>query len=126
MLSPLSERPVSPSTTSSKAAHACDYLPPPALVPAQYPQVGGQLQEFHQALAAWGASAWILSILQEGYQQEFQKPPTPFFFAPGITSPTNPANIEIFWEQTDTLLAKGALEPVTPSPGPGFFFPKKS
>ena len=62
---------------------------------------------------------------------EFKKPPPLSSLTPVVTSSSNLDKLEILQEQFNSLIEKGALEPIPPSTGPVFFsrifvVPKKS
>ena len=79
----------------------------PPIPSAPYLQVGGRLQEFHQAWLARGASPWIVSILREGYHLEFENPPPLSRLAPVVASSLDPRKMETLQEQFDALFQKG-------------------
>ena len=80
--------------------------------------MGGCLAPAWQTWQSWGAEAWVVTVLKEGYRVPFksQPPLSPVpIFLPSY-SPTSPRGIALAQEHK-ALLEKGAIEPAPSSPG---------
>ena len=85
------------------------------------PQVGARLQGFWRQWKLQGASPWIVSVLQEGYNLEFEKEP-PLTTTPNVNSHyQNKEKQSVLTEEILSLLQKNALEEVTDTSSPGFY-----
>ena len=83
--------------------------------------MGGRLTQFWEKWEENGASDWVVSVLREGYALEFESDPPLSNVCLIDSCPSNPAKRELLRQEFDTMIQKGALEPVRVSDSPGFY-----
>ena len=87
----------------------------------QVPRVGARLQQFWRVWEERGASPWVVSVLKEGYNLEFQKEP-PLTRVPNVESSyKDPTKQRILEEEIAALVQKNALEEVRDTNTQGFY-----
>ena len=87
----------------------------------EVPRVGARLQSFWKVWEDKGASPWVVSVLRDGYNLEFEEEP-PLTRVPSVVSQyQDPLKQELLGEEISALLKKGALEEVKDHCSPGFY-----
>ena len=85
------------------------------------PTVGSRLQSFWRVWETKGASPWIVSVLREGYNLEFEKEP-PLTRVPSVISQyQDPVKQGLLEEEVLSLLQKNAIEEVMDHSSQGFY-----
>ena len=112
MISPPPPRPQPPLLT----------IPGPVAPEGQsLPPVGARLQAFWRVWEEKGASPWIVSVLREGYNLEFEKEP-PLTRTPSVVSQyQDPVKQALLEDEIQSLLQKDALEEVLDHNSQGFY-----
>ena len=96
---------------------------PPPVAPQghQVPRVGARLQSFWRVWEERGASPWVVSVLRDGYNLEFERDP-PLTRVPNVTSQyQDPLKQGILEEEVSALMHKGAIEEVQDHTSMGFY-----
>lgn len=79
-------------------------------LPPDYTPVGGRLQQFHPIWQSVTTEKWVIGIIQNGYCLELTSNPPNI---PPRTHKLSPEHLQLLEQEVQSLLLKGAIEPVT-------------